>query len=361
MGLFRFLLALSVIATHGSAVLGSTLYPGGGAVQVFFMISGFYMALVLGGRYELTRQGLMLFYTNRALRLYPAFLAVTLGIWALFFVTWVAIGRMPTNTWAEPYAAMSWPGKLALISTNWLMLGSDVLSSLHFSPEQGICWMFPEYPPQKVMNGMLWLHELRTNGPAWSIGTEIWFYLLVPFLVRLRWWWTALLFAASMGLRLWISEGLGRYPYFFFPAQLLFFIAGVWGCQLYRHFRLAEKALPWARWVLLLNWAMVWLYPWYGAYVPEAVLYVVVAASLPVMFRCSKDWHWDRSLGDLSYPLYLVHLPLHSLIYSRLGINSGTVDALGAIACALFIVWVIERPFERMRRARVQKHGIASA
>ena len=62
MGVLRYLLALSVLLVHD--VDGwFKLIDGAAAVQCFFLISGFYMALVLNERYA----DLGSFYFNRAL------------------------------------------------------------------------------------------------------------------------------------------------------------------------------------------------------------------------------------------------------------------------------------------------------
>lgn len=360
MGVLRILLALSVVASHGSAILGSTLYPGGVAVQIFFMISGFYMTLVLGERYGLGARGLMLFYTNRALRLYPAFLVVTLGLWALFFISWCVVGHVPGNTWVEAYSTMPWSVKLSLIATNWLLVCTDIFSNCYYSVAEGARFMFPSNPPVETEGGMTWMHSFRTIGAAWSIGTEIWFYLLVPFLVRFRWFWLAGLFVLSLACRLWIERHLGRFPYSFFPAQLLFFIAGIWACQLYRRWKLDATVADlkvWPRLVVGLNWALVCFYPWYGDYVPQPILFLIVAASLPWMFSCTKDNRRDRLIGDISYPLYLLHLPVQGLLVHHAGIHDGTLIAATCIISATMVVIVVERPFERLRRARVE-HGM---
>ena len=71
MGVLRCLLALSVLLVHD--VDGwFKLIDGAAAVQCFFLISGFYMALVLNERYA----DLGSFYFNRALRLLPTYWAV---------------------------------------------------------------------------------------------------------------------------------------------------------------------------------------------------------------------------------------------------------------------------------------------
>src|SRR5437868_6916470 len=77
MGLLRLYLALCVVAGHSSALLPWKMHDGRQAVEIFYMISGFYMSLVLSTKYN-SRSS---FYASRALRIfvpYGAALAFTL-------------------------------------------------------------------------------------------------------------------------------------------------------------------------------------------------------------------------------------------------------------------------------------------
>src|ERR1700749_5034265 len=76
MGLMRLVLALSVLRGHtGTLLLGLGLLPDDLAVESFYMISGFYMAMVLNEKY--TRQSdLIIFWQQRFWRLYPTYLTV---------------------------------------------------------------------------------------------------------------------------------------------------------------------------------------------------------------------------------------------------------------------------------------------
>lgn len=56
MGLARLLLALSVVLAHLPVLLGP-LVNGHVAVQGFFIISGFYMALILDSKYHTDKRG----------------------------------------------------------------------------------------------------------------------------------------------------------------------------------------------------------------------------------------------------------------------------------------------------------------
>ena len=83
MGTYRLILALCVVVGHASP-LGIPTLDSGLAVKTFFMISGFYMALILSEKYPRTPEGRRLFYTNRLLRIYPMYF-VTLAFAILFY------------------------------------------------------------------------------------------------------------------------------------------------------------------------------------------------------------------------------------------------------------------------------------
>ncbi|MEK6790185.1 MAG: acyltransferase family protein, partial [Deltaproteobacteria bacterium] len=74
LGLLRTILAVAVVIVHSSGIFGYNVVGGMVAVQSFYIISGFYMSLILNEKYT----DLYVFYTNRILRLYPIYLVVVL-------------------------------------------------------------------------------------------------------------------------------------------------------------------------------------------------------------------------------------------------------------------------------------------
>ena len=72
MGLIRVILAYSVVLGHSASIHGYFIVPAYTAVTLFFIVSGFYMAMVLAEKYtgENRRRE---FYSNRVLRLYPTY------------------------------------------------------------------------------------------------------------------------------------------------------------------------------------------------------------------------------------------------------------------------------------------------
>src|ERR1700719_752278 len=111
MGFIRTLLALSVADFHGyhiahaQHILSLEWANGAVAVQTFFVLSGFYMALVLSRKYA--DKGPITFYRARFLRLFPAY-------WLACLLTIaVAIATQQTGVfdyWNELIEQRAWTG-----------------------------------------------------------------------------------------------------------------------------------------------------------------------------------------------------------------------------------------------------------
>jgi len=72
-GILRLFLAFCVIAGHSQMTVFGVLGPNWSvwAVQIFFVISGFYMALILNTSYRTLP--VKSFYFSRAVRIYPTY------------------------------------------------------------------------------------------------------------------------------------------------------------------------------------------------------------------------------------------------------------------------------------------------
>src|SRR5450759_1833879 len=97
MGIIRVLLALSVVAAHFGGIWNLRFVGGQVAVQSFYIISGFYMSLILNEKYVGKNKSYKLFITNRFLRLYPIYWTVLL-LTIIFCITVAII----TNSHSAP-------------------------------------------------------------------------------------------------------------------------------------------------------------------------------------------------------------------------------------------------------------------
>jgi peptidoglycan/LPS O-acetylase OafA/YrhL len=343
MGVLRCLLALSVLLVHDMEGWFK-LIDGVAAVQSFFVISGFYMALVLNERYAAPGT----FYFNRLLRLFPTYWAVVLLTLAAAMVA----GR-PTFLDTALQGDLTWDAKALVLVSSFLLVGSDAM--LFVRPtEAGLVFTadFWAEPPQ--------LFRYHPIPPAWSLPVEIAFYALAPFLVRSRW---RLLAGLLLGLsiRVMVYKLFGSHDpwrYRFLPAELSLFCAGGLAFHFYRAMQAQAAARRIGAVCLGLLIAVLLLYP----HLPAAARYVPVSAavlaSLPFVFALTRDNAADRWLGELSYPVYLLHCPVMQYVSGTLAVVVGTF--VGAVLVHVTVQTAAERAFKR-GAARGGQHGATAA
>ncbi|MGH6788000.1 MAG: acyltransferase family protein, partial [Novosphingobium sp.] len=333
------------------------------AVQAFFIISGFYMGLVLNERYD--RPALnRAFYANRAIRIYAlyfVFLAFYLAVFAA--VHWRA-GSSPL----DPYFSnlISLPEKVGLGLLNLTVIGQDL--PLWLKIEDGhLAWMAGDFG-----TGPLDVFHFMAIPVAWSLSLELCFYAMAPFIARRSWQQIALIFAASVALRV-IGAGFGLvqdpFSYRFFPFELALFLAGVLAYKAWAANRDLWRQ-PGAKALALAVPAATLAYPWLLGSAPDNLFFVpqrigyllLVAAALPAIHGWSERSRLDRDVGELSYPLYLDQLLVLGLIAGLPGIaGSSVLRTLATAAISLALAWLavrsIDARIEAYRRRLADRAG----
>jgi peptidoglycan/LPS O-acetylase OafA/YrhL len=154
-GYIRFLLAVIVVMSHSGASNYLPSPGGGGAVQAFFVISGFYMAATYTKNYAGTLG--IGFIASRFTRLYPSYILV----FAAMFIVFLISDRLGWNLLNE-------------ISFRFFLITSSiwVKASVYSMIGQDFVGQNP---------ATLSLLPIRQ---AWSISAEMAFYVLTPLLLR---------------------------------------------------------------------------------------------------------------------------------------------------------------------------------
>ena len=326
------------------------MLPGDYAVETFFMISGFYMSLVLRDKYC----GLgktWKFYSNRYARLYPVYFITMIGTWVWFLFCWWWLGAVPANNWISNYGQMNLAPKTALVFSNWTMLGLDLPSLFHYSARQGFM-LFHFYDSHNAPDGSKWAGEFRSIPQAWSVGLEIWFYCLAPLFSRLSVRWLVVIGILSAALKLGM-ECSGLNTYFFFPAQLGYFVVGMLAHRYWHSHKalLADMRYGW----LFIIVAAIWIlcFPFIPVTGLRWIFYAFVGLSLPIMFAQSKTWGWDRWVGNLSYPLYIVHMLALGIVSASFKIEHSAYLVFGlSLVISIFLMRFVEEPLDRWRQSR---------
>lgn len=348
MGWLRFLLALNVVFFH-TAHLGGTPYllDGNAAVWMFYVISGFYMALVLNEKYSPAQRAL--FWSNRFWRLAPAY-GVSLLLFALM---WLVTGKLCSGDYCSDTA--QWHSILQLdirllvgaVLANLAIIGQDLFWLMVWYPA-GVVWTLE--PSASALSGLI------LNMPAYTLAAEILFYALAPFIVISR---RRLAVATALAGAYHLSLALsGHYvPQLYFslsPSGLLVFFMGSW---LY-HLR--------AYWPKPASGTALWLMGITGVMLVIAVgtttdhtlkLYVALSAAfclIPVLFTLTATSRVDRWVGNLSYPVYILHWPVLVWIIKAQGLQDYAPLAIPlTLVLALLIMLLVDQPVDRWRQRRM--------
>ncbi|MCF8481483.1 MAG: acyltransferase [Rhodospirillum sp.] len=359
MGSIRTLLAISVLITHSDPIFGIQLMNGDMAITCFFMISGFLMGLILETKYK----HLGPFYLNRVLRIYPAYLV------ALVF-TAAVIGLMgsethnPYRVWRWLWDVQDWPGMIYGAVANLTLVGID-LSRYAGILEDGPV-VFPAFlhPLEDVKGG----HNLLFVPQGWTLALELTFYLIAPFVTRLRTRLLApLVLCVVVGARIG-DMLLARLGYHIdvsalFPFQVQYFLFGVLAWRGYQ----GLHALPdrYAPAIRVAAWAMVLValclilfgYDLFHMLnnASQTLLYASFAATIPFLFHLSRRSNWDKWAGEFSYPIYLFHFGVVQFLGWYVGVNFlGEAALVMTLAiCALYI-FLVDRPLQAWR-ARIAR------
>lgn len=310
----RFVLALVVAVTHLGYYTGLPYLALGAfeAIVGFLLISGY----SIGSSYCDRPKG---FYVRRVERIYPCYIAgLLLAIWA----------------WGMP--------PLPIFLANLLFL-TQAVTTTSFIP------------------------------PVWSLSLEVWLYALTPLLAKLRtktlW---VLVTGSFLSYVVYVAmRSLLHTPYFAglgYGANLIllsfFWIAGfilgtrerqsltlalialgltahlgiafvIRGAYQFTHLRLDEfltlDILQFLSRALVLSIAV-------GGF------YLIIKGRLGTVKS-----HTLNVLGDVSYPLYLVHIPVY-IIGLRYGVNHPVALLVLALAAAAATMIIFEYPIRQMRR-----------
>ncbi len=365
MGLLRFILALAVVITHSQPFFGLVSVGGLMAVQSFFIISGFYMAMILNEKY--TGPGSYgLFVTNRFLRLYPAYWAV-LGLTVVMVCVQYAVfgDGFRVASYLNHFNLIEIKSRLYITFANIFMFGQDTVMFMKLNPDGALAFASdfrkagPAFPP---VFSFLFIPQ------AWSLGIELTFYMIAPFLVRRGYGKILLLIAASLFLRFYIyGLGLDHDPwtYRFFPAELAFFLFGVLSYRLYRRYKAANIGKE----AMLAIFSFVVVFTLLYQFIPKAAVmgqslnqwayYGALVVFMPAIFIYTKESRLDNYLGELSYPIYISHLfVLNATTYKLLKGESGFLLYILSMALVILfsalLVHMVIRPIEKYRQARVK-------
>lgn len=371
MGLLRLYLALCVVGAHSGPMFPWSAHDAHQAVQIFYLISGFYMQMVYG-QYGSPRE----FYASRFMRIFIPYwiiLAITVVL-SLFAATvhwnWIWTSLQPY--FDHPLQKNGLMGLAFAATTNITLFFQDWVMFLEH--DAGEYFRFTDN--FRTSNSPLYQYLLIPQ--AWTVGVELTFYLLVPFLSKLRSRTLLAVVIASLLARILAYELLDfkrdPWEYRFFPFELALFLTGMLSHRLYRI--LPYRAIAFqprntrdyclAGLLLALAFAAAskaveLLGASIGHHYAVLMSYFAWALAIPALFQIFGKWKHDRFIGELSYPVYLSHLLVVSIttgVLAKLGLPTevlGPVCSAFSIVLAAILYIYIFKPLESRRHEIAKK------
>ena len=320
--------AIAVVSLHAKPFIGGPYLPNGSlAVDLFFMLSGFVMTHAYGRRLDegLSVLGLL---AIRFVRLSPLyFIGALLG-------TVVAVLEIATGRWELSGAAT-----LFAFLSLWIMMPSPI-------PDSGDELFF-------------------INGPRWSLFYEdvvnlsmalLWSFFRSNRRLAAAVLMFAIVLAACMRYHHTYELGWNSKTFFAGFARVAFpFFAGV---LIYRLNAALPKVTRFANLLPLL------LIPIFALKTDHAVRYALlcIMAAFPLLLLVGARFRPPsgrlcRFLGDVSYPLYVIHVPILGFVGWALEINGFTPESIGQVGGMLVLgaliglSWLLARTYDPAVRA----------
>ena len=355
MGVVRFLLALCVVVTHapGGTILGVRLLNGIVAVQSFYVISGFLITMILNERKQYRKIGN--FYLSRYLRLWPVYIIVALL--SFLFTTGAALRSLTPPDYRLSTLIFIWFSNITIFFQDFFLM-------LRFNNGYLVPTLYWNAWPQPWLNSYLLVPQ------AWTLGVELTFYAIAPFVCH-RLWRLGWLFVFGLGVRLLMGIYLlpARDPwlYRFSPAEMMLFAAGglayFAGRELQRYlspkvFGAVAFAALGTLAVIILGNQLVTERPLGGydqrLYLGSQMVLLIMVISCPFLFFHFKRSKLDSIIGEMSYPMYISHIfiieiapRLSSTVYEWPIFNVCYV--LVTVAFSAMLVYVVILPVDRLR------------
>lgn len=358
MGIFRTILAIAVVVYHSYKIFGLRLCGGQVAVESFYIISGFYMALILNEKYIGTGN-YKRFILSRFFRIFPTYWLILLLAIIVSLVGYIGFDKPYYLARYISYGDCLSPFAIAyFIIENIVIIGQDAFYFLHIDE---VCTL---KFTKDVLSYKHTAFQYLMVPQAWSISIECIFYLIAPFLVTQKIRWQFIMMTIFLIAKWYFSQVqylfYDPWTYRFFPFELPFFMAGSLAYQYYK--QITQKAVSKNIGYFLLLACIIGV-----VFIEEipimdsvkySIFYLLALCSIPFIFLSFKDNKIDRFIGELSFSIYISHHLLVSILrgyfFSKplLIPYYGYVVVISSIILAIILQLMVINRFESYRAKR---------
>ena len=348
MGFLRLLLAISVVSAH--LIDDPLFYLVGGtvAVKTFYIISGFYMAMIINNY-----KNNIAFFKSRYLRLFPVYFACVL------IAFYLGDGATAQNYKLFDNDQVPIATHLFLLFTNIFIFFQDLV--MFISVDGGEFFFTSDFRTSTPL-----LYHFLFVPQGWSLGIELSFYMMAPLIIKkknIKLIILLILLSLSLRLMLILFDFKGDpWTYRFFPSELALFLLGSLSFYIFSDLNIKVSKIK-----IYLVYALIIIFTLSYSIIPlpgRSIMYfLLVATTLWFIFQHTKKNKIDKFIGELSYPVYCSHLFINNHIFNKINFfNSNDLSFLISFL-KIFIIMVISAmiycaiqiPVDRYRKTYKQK------
>ena len=343
MGFLRLLLALSVVSAHVINNPFFSLVGGIVAVKTFYIISGFYMAMIINNY-----KNNIAFFKSRYLRLFPVYFI------CLIIAYYLGDGETAHNQKLFNNDQVPLITHLFLSFTNIFIFFQDLV--MFISVKGGEFFFTSNFkssdPP---------LYHFLFIPQAWTLGIELSFYMLAPLMIKkknIKLIIFLILLSLTLRLLLIFFDFKGDpWTYRFFPSELALFLLGSLSYYIFSDLNIRmSKIKIYLIYILII--VFTFCYSFIGLPGRSIIYFSLVVSSLWFIFQETKNSKIDKFLGELSYPVYCSHLLINSYIFNKINFISNNDLIFFTSFAKLFIIiiisaiiyFLIQIPVDRYRK-----------
>ncbi|UCG79788.1 MAG: acyltransferase, partial [Desulfobacterales bacterium] len=273
----------------------------------------------------------------------------------VLFMSFVAlwVSDIGIFTRADKFKAIFTQNMFVTVSylwTNIAVLGQEILFLLGIDPE--------DYSFYWALGGMAsakaWHQTLVPQ--AWSLSMEFHFYLIAPFILCRSLYWLSFFFILSLALRLFIISAGPEYDLLArrcFPAELCLFLVGAFSYSLFTKIKdsTSKYSLGLTSWAALL--VVLTCYNKLEKGYALTILTFTTFVTIPFVFNLTKDKKVDQFLGNISYPIYIVHFLIIAMVREYLEEYSFWFLLMLVLCVSTMLYCVVDAPINRWRQRRI--------
>ena len=317
-GLFRFILAILVLLGHGKINTGN-FNIAVSAVVCFFIVSGFLNSILIEKYYF--KEKISDYYLDRFYRIGPQFY--------FYFVLIILLNHF-----------------LKVIDVTFLkvLLNLPIFTLGYY----------------KIFDNIFGIPEdyfININPPSWSLGLEVTFYLIVPFILIKYKKYLNLFFIISLLFFILISLfkfNVDLLGYRLIPGTLFIFLIGSF---LYYNKNSQKKIIFVMLLIMILCISFIFFKKEYQSvfYLKEVVFGIILGTVILSKIKNIKSNKLDLFFGNISYGIFLNHYFIIRIIEKKFNLVSGSFAILSfviliSVLLSIFSYYFIERRITIFRK-----------